>query len=361
MPLQPRPEIENLQTCYHGGPNYAELEQWGFKPEEVLDFSVSANPFGPPPEVKTTISSAVIDRYPDSNSIKLKRKLADRLGINPDQIIVGNGSLELIRTIAATYFNKDDTIIIPEPTFGEYELACQIAGSKVIKYELSEKIGFQLEVNDLVEMIQHLRPKAVFLCNPNNPTGQYLEKADVEAIQSACTESLLILDEAYVNFVEEPWDSMDMLNGENIIIVRSMTKDHALAGLRLGYAVADIEIISNLRKVCPSWNVNAVAQLAGLAVLENSSYFAQCRKNIFHAKKFIIKRLAHLGLEVSPSQAHFFLLKVGNATQFRQRLLQHGIVVRDCTSFGLPAYIRIAPRTSPECEKLIQTLSEIQK
>jgi len=359
MPLRPRPELDNLEICYHGGPNYAELEQLGFKPNEVLDFSVSSNPFGPPPEIKAAISSAVIDRYPDSESAEFKRALADHLKISSENIIAGSGSMELIRTIASAYFGKNDTVIIPEPTFGEYEIACQIAGSKVLTYPLREANNYKLSIDDFIRSIQNNRPKAVFLCNPNNPTGQYLGKNEIEDILSACKDSLLILDEAYVNFTKEPWNSMDLINQGNFIIIRSMTKDYALAGLRLGYAVASTDLINSLRKVCPPWNISSVAQQAGIMALDSKDYLRQCQENIRQAKNFLLKRLSHFNLEPLPSQAHFFLLNVGNATQFRQQLLKYGIIVRDCSSFGLPQYIRIAPRTQPECERLIHAIYDL--
>ncbi len=361
MPLRPRPEIKNLQTCPHGGPNYAELEQLGFKPEKVLDFSVSANPFGPPPEVKKAVNSAAIDRYPDSESAEFKHTLAKHLNTSSKNIIAGSGSMELIRTIASAYFGGNDVIIIPEATFGEYEIACRIAGSKILTHPINESDGFKLNPDELANSIQAHRPKAVFLCNPNNPTGQYLSRDKIEQILSACKDTLLILDEAYVSFTEDPWDALSLINHENLIILRSMTKDYALAGLRLGYAVASPEIISTLQKVCPPWNVNSVAQLAGITALNNRDYLSHCQDGILQAKRFLYKRLAHLGMEPLPSQAHLFLVKVGNATQFRQGLLQYGILVRDCTSFGLPQYIRIAPRTLPECERLIHAISEMRK
>lgn len=358
MPLYPRPEIANLQNCPHGGPNYAELELLGLRPEEVLDFSVSANPFGPPPGMQEVITSAVIDRYPDSESIELRNSLAIHLNTNSQNIIIGNGSTEIIRLIAFAYFAKDDPVIIVEPTFGEYEIACHISGAKILKHHTKNSNNFKLNMDELIKSIQSNRPKAVFLCNPNNPTGQYLSRDKVEQILSVCEDTLLILDEAYISFTEEPWNSLDMVNRKNVIIIRSMTKDYALAGLRLGYAIANPKIIETLKKACPPWNVNAVAQKVGLAALSNQDYLARCKDDISKAKGFLIERLISLGLNPLPSRANFFLVNIGNAADFRQKLLRHGIMVRDCTSFDLPQYIRIAPRTMPECEKLIKAIKQ---
>ena len=361
MSLHPRPEIADLKTCPHGGPDYSELERLGFKPEDVLDFSVSANPFGPPPGIKEALSSAVIDRYPDADSAELKRTIAKSFSMTPENIIVGSGSMELIRLIALAYLGRDDTVLIIEPTFGEYEVACHIVGSKILKHRTQEEEGFKLNVDETIDLVGCHRPKIVFLCNPNNPTGQYLAEQEIEKILSAGEDTLLALDEAYISFAENPWRSLDLVKENNIIILRSMTKDYALAGLRLGYGIACPEIIATLRKVCPPWNVNAVAQRAGVLALGDSAYLKQCQKGVREAREFLKRELAQLGLPPMSSQAHFFLVKVGDAKQFRQDLLKYGIMVRDCTSFGLPEYIRIAPRSLPECQKLINAIRAVRK
>lgn len=358
MSLCPRSGIEALEACYHGGPNYAELESHGLQPEEMLDFSSNTNPFGPPPGVREAVAEADISQYPDSHATELRRSLASKWEISPDNIIVGNGSTELLRLIALAYLEQDDSAVIIEPTFGEYEAACRLAGASVVKSAAKAENGFQMEARQTVAVMKQLSPKLVFLCNPNNPTGQYLLRKDVEQILDVGDDCLVVLDEAYVSFVDEPWSSVDMIGKHNVVIVRSMTKDFALAGLRLGYAVAQEHVIGILRRVCPPWNVNAAALGAGLIALESGDYVDQCATKLKEAKRFLVDKLSHLGFTILPSRANFFLMKVGDAAKFRQTLLRQGIMVRDCTSFGLPQYVRIAPRTMPECEKLMEAISQ---
>jgi histidinol-phosphate aminotransferase len=167
------------------------------------------------------------------------------------------------------------------------------------------------------------------------------------------------LDEAYIAFTENAWLSQNMVDLGNLVILRSMTKDYALAGLRLGYAIAAEPIISTLKRVRPPWNVNAIAQKAGIVAMNADSYLQECSNKIREARDFLIKELERLGLPSLPSQTNFFLVEVGNATAFRQTLLNKGILVRDCTSFGLPQYIRLAPRTLPECQKLVESIKEV--
>ncbi len=360
MSLRPRPEVESLEACPHGGLNYKELKAMGLAPDEILDFSVSSNPFPPPSGVRKILSTIIIERYPDSEATEFRQCLSAKLGVAPDNILAGSGAVELIRLIALTYFRPGDSVLILEPTFGECRVACQIVGAGVVKQWGREEENFAPRIEETVNLIRQRHPRGVFICNPNNPTGQYLSRQDVEMILDICGEGLLILDEAYIAFVAESWSSIDLISRGNIVIVRSMTKDYALAGLRLGYAVANEEIINTLRRVCPPWNVNVVAQKAGVVVLEDADYLERCQRETTKAKRFLMDELDRIGFTLVPSSANFFLVKVTSAQYFRSALLRYGILVRDCTSFGLPQYVRIAARTMPECQKLLSAIREMR-
>jgi histidinol-phosphate aminotransferase len=357
--LPPRPAINKISPSVHGGIDHAELERLGVSPETVLDFSVSCNPFGPPPGIRNALADASIECYPDTEASELKQALAQKLNISIDKLIIGSGSTELIRSIATAYFDPDDLILILQPTYGEYETACHLADARVLKKPVLKEPGFQPDIKEFTNLLQKHRPKAIFLCNPNNPTGHYMSKEQVSRIMSSAQDGLVILDEAYVAFTENSWTSTDLIDRGNLAILRSMTKDYALAGVRLGYAIAAEPIISALKRARPPWNVNAPAQKAGIFALNADSYLEECHNKIREAKDFLIKELKRLGLSPLPSQTNFFLVRVGNATAFRQAILKKGILVRDCTSFGLPQYIRLAPRTLPECQKLIEAIKEV--
>lgn len=356
--LLPRPNINKLAPGIHGGINHAEFEPLGIKPDDVLDFSVSTNPFGPPPGLSQALGNASIDRYPDSESSQLVQALAKKMDTRKDTIITGSGSTELIRLIATAYFGAEDTVLIPQPTYGEYEIACQLVGAKVLKQPTAQEPKFQLNISETADLIQRHSPRGIFLCNPNNPTGQYLSKDEMKQILSLAKDSLVILDEAYIAFTEDGWSSLELLGSGNLIVLRSMTKDYALAGLRLGYAISSEPIISVLKQVRPPWNVSSVAQKAGIFALEADAYLEESSTKIKMAKEFLIKALKGLGFSILPSRTNFFLVKVGKAAEFRQVLLKKGILVRDCTSFGLPEYIRLAPRPMPECQQLIMAIKE---
>ncbi len=356
MSLRPRPEIEGLNGCIHGGPDYRELERLGLSADRILDFSVCCNPYPPPAGVRNSLRTLKFDRYPDTNSGELTLKLARKLGISADTILTGSGTTELIRLIALAFFSPGDEVLVVKPTYGEYELASRISGAKIREFIWQISVDREIQVAGLVDSLLKHPVKAVFICNPNNPTGVYFSRAEIESVLAACSGCLLVLDEAYISFVEEAWNSADLISSGSLIILRSMTKDYALAGLRLGYAMASADIIQVLKSVCPPWNVNVAAQKAGCAALEASGYLATSKARVTRSKQYLVREFEKMGLDPVPSRANFFLVKTGNGKEFRSALLKHGILVRDCASFGLPEYIRLAPRTLAECKRFIQTV-----
>lgn len=360
MSLEPRPEIRNLDECFHGGINYAELRTVGIAPEEIIDFSVCTNPYMPPPIIKEIrLDSISIEQYPDTEATEFRQRLSRRLQVPPDNILVGSGTTELIRIFALAYLRQGDHVLILEPTYGEYEVASVISGAILVKQWMRAEDGLTPRLEETMALIKKYRPKAIFLCNPNNPTGKYLSRHEIEMVLDAVEDGLLVLDEAYIAFAEQSWPSADLYSRGNIVILRSMTKDYGLAGLRLGYSIASLEITNNLRRVRPPWNVNVIAQKVGCLLLEDTSYFEQTVGKIRKAKRYLTNEFSRLGFRLLPSDTNFFLVMVGEARSFRSALLKHGILVRDCTSFQLPEYVRIGTRTLPECQRLIVTIETL--
>lgn len=359
MAIRPRPEVERFTPEAHGGIDEAELEGLGLQGKKVLDFSVNVNPFGPSPRVREALAQIDIARYPDPSATRLRRLIADRQGLSAEQVLVGNGSLELIRLLALAYLAAEDQALIVGPTFGEYRAACALAGAEITLYHTQAGEAFTLDVEGLARLIASTKPKLVFLCHPNNPTGLYLEKGEVERLPQASPTSLFVLDEAYVSFVRGAWSALSLLKSWNLLVLRSLTKDYALAGLRLGYALGNPEVIEVLRKVRPPWSTNALAQAAGLAAFEDEAYLRETLAATASAQEAFVGRLKALGLKVFPTRTHFFLVEVGDARLFRLRLLKKGFMVRDCTSFSLPSFIRIATRRPPENEALVGAVQEL--
>jgi histidinol-phosphate aminotransferase len=354
--LQPNPHIVKLKPDKHGGLNYAELKKYHIEPNEVTDFSVCTNPFGPPAGIRQAIKRVKIDQYPDSDATELIDLLAKKTGVTAANIVAGSGTTELIRLVTQAYLGLKDRVLIPQPTYAEYETASKIAGARVIIHRLAEKENFRLNIEKTLDLVKKHQPKVIFICNPNNPTGQFLNEEEVGKILNMAAESLIILDEAYIRFTGKNPDSAGLIKKGNLIIIRSMTKDYALPGLRLGYALAGEPIITALKKIKPPWNVNSSALLAGSYVLQSEDHFEDQINKLNKIRNYLIDELKAMGLVPLPTEANFFLVKVRNASSMRNALLRRGILVRDGASFGLPDYIRIATRTLPECRRLIDAL-----
>ena len=348
----------HIKPATHGALDFVELERLRLDPNEVLDFSVNNNPFGTSPLILEVLRSVPVERYPDRESIALRRALCERLDVSPEQILVGNGTAELIQLAAFAFLQRGDHALIVEPTFGEYERSVRLMGANVHRWRAVSKNGFVPRVEKIYKRLQQRQMQVVFLCNPNNPTGQVIPKEVLGEWADRFPETLFIVDEAYIAFVGE-MKSLISLKRKNILILRSMTKDYAIAGLRLGYAVGDEAAMNAMKNFRPAWNVNALAQAAGLAALQSENYLSEALAKLRNEKDALILGLKKLGYEPVPSKTNYFLLPVGSGAQFREKLLRQGILVRDCASFGLPSYVRIATRTQEENTRLLKALQHL--
>ncbi len=352
MALHANPHLNNLPHIEHGGAGYAGLKTGG-----LLDFSTCCNPYGPPREVYRALRASNISDYPDPHSVELVAALAANLGTSPRKVIAGSGSTEIIRLAALAWLTAGDKVVIPSPTYSEYELAAGIAGCAVLKYRLLESRDFRLDLDELASFTRAHQPRAVFLCNPNNPTGQLLPNKELRRFARALPDTLVIVDEAYMAFTDGPGGGTVLSDEQNVLIVRSMTKDFALAGLRLGYGLASAAIIDGLKKVRPPWNVSSPAQRAGIAAAACGEYVQRCNARMQKSRAYLAGNMSKMGYRIIRSDTHFFLAEVGDAARFKSRLLEQGFLVRDCSSLGLPAYVRISPRRMQDCRKLVRAIA----
>lgn len=347
-------------TTVHGGLDVAELRSLGLEAAQVMDFSSNINPLGPSPRVREAAAQADLSSYPDRRSLALREALAARLGIGIETLLIGNGSTELIHLLARACLRAGDNCLIFEPTFGEYREAANLAGARTFGVRARHVQAFRWPMDTALQTIGRIQPSLVFLCNPNNPTGVYLCPDTVRKLQKAIgANGLLMLDDAYVWLADHPWDTTPLLEGGDLAILRSMTKDHALAGVRLGYLVADPDLISAVGRLQPAWSVNAVAQAVGLATLEDTAHLIEAGKVISESKAYLCQELENLGVPVTTSSTNFILARVGDGARVRTALLRRGLVVRDCASFSLPEYIRIAIRRRKDCAQLVEAMGEV--
>lgn len=356
----PRPEVVATPPAYHGAIDYAELEQLGLNPERVLDFSVNSNPYGPSSRVRRALAHVPLDRYPDREALALRRGLADRIGVPIDQILIANGMAELLWLVALTFLRSEDRVLIVEPTFGEYRRAAALIGAEVKAWSARPEQGFAVEPEQVAQCLKRWVPRLAFVCNPNNPTGTILPPETIATWADAHPQTLFLVDEAYLAFAPGLCSVLTIAK-PNILVLRSMTKDYALAGLRLGYAVGEEALITAMGRARPAWNVNSLAQAAGVAALSDQAHLQGSLEALSQAKGELVGALTRLGLAPLPSAVHYFLVPVGDGRAFRRALLQQGILVRDCASFGLPGYVRIATRRPEENDCLLVAISNLDK
>jgi histidinol-phosphate aminotransferase len=359
-PPTPRCVVLDTPLDRHGALDFAELERLGIDPGSIIDFSTSTNPFGPSPKVRAAIQQVAIDRYPDRESIALRRALAAKLSMSPDRIMVGNGTAELIWLLCFAYLNPADRVLILGPTFGEYQRSAALMEARIVTVTARAEDHFSVNGQIVSRALAETQPRMAFICNPNNPTGSILQPDIIGHWAKMHPHTLLVIDEAYIRFVPG-MESVLTLNQHNVVLLRSMTKDYAIAGLRLGYGVAAWEVVEALVKVRPPWSVNAVAQAAGLAALDDETYLQDTMKKLQVAKADLLVGLDDLGLSPAARSAHYFLIDVGSGAAFRSKLLMHHVQVRDCDSFGLPAYIRLATRRPEENAVLLAAIKQVRK
>jgi histidinol-phosphate aminotransferase len=354
---EPRRSAVGVAPAVHGGLDFEELRRLGLGPDDVLDFSANVNPYGPSPAVREALATVPLNRYPDRDALTLRGTLSRFLDTPPESILVGNGSSELIWLIAVTFIGRDDTVFVIGPTYAEYARSSRLMGGRVATWLARAGDGFAVDGAVITRELDRWRPKVVFLCNPNNPTGVVIAPDTIWNWARRLPTTLFVVDEAYQPFAPG-LRSVAEWTAENLLVVRSMTKDFALAGLRLGYALGPESLIETLRRAQPPWSVNALAQAAGVAALGDPAHRTRSLAQLHQASGVLVAGLLRLGLCPVPSAVPFFLVPVADAGAFRGVMLRRGILVRDCASLGLPAHVRIATRLPEENERLLGAIEE---
>ncbi len=362
MSARPRPRraVQRTPPAIHGSAQAADLHPRGWRATQVLDFSANLNPYGPPPVIRRAARAAALHRYPDRDGWALRRGLAQAHRVTPEQVVVGHGAAELIAAVAWAYLRAGDRALVLAPAFGEYARVSRLAGARVHELRARAETQFRHDPQQVAHALRALRPRVVWMTHPNNPTGQAL---DVHALAHWATEhptTLFVVDEAYWTLAPR-LPSAAPLRRPNVLILRSWTKDYALAGLRVGYALGHASIAEALRRVLPPWNLSAPAQAAGLAALTPlAQRYRAATVRAWQGHGALLQAgLRALGFHPVPGHTPFFLVPVADAAACHARLLAQGLLIRDATSFGLPRHVRISPRLPSDNVRLLAAWAQV--
>jgi len=328
--------------------------------DEIIRLSANENPLGPSPRAVEAVIREVrkAHLYPDGSGRALRQALAQRLGVTPEAILLGNGADEILALIAWAAFEPGDEVVIPHPSFEPYGTVATLSGATPVWSPLA---NYQTDLADIARRVT-ARTKALFLCSPSNPTGGVIRATPLERLLADLGEEppLVILDEAYRDFAEdsEAADGIVLLpRHPTLIVLRTFSKVAGLAGLRVGYAVAKPEVIEKLNRMRAPYNVNRLAQAAALAALADQEHWERTVRLIQEERRFLAAELSRRGFFVAPSQANFLLVRVGEeAEAFREHLLRAGILVRAGAAVGFPGHLRITAGTRAQSERLLAAL-----
>jgi histidinol-phosphate aminotransferase len=344
---------------YVGGKAIEDLaRELDLDPKSIVKLASNENPRGPSPKALAAIAAAAGDltRYPDGNGYALKSALADRLAVDRAQIVLGNGSNDILELATQAYLRPGDEAIYAQHAFAVYPLATHARGAVGIEVPARD-FG-----HDLPAMRAAITPRTriVFVANPNNPTGTFLPAAELTAfLESVPRDVLVVLDEAYNEYLR-PEDRSDSIGWvadyPNLLVSRSFSKAFGLAALRIGYGVMAPEVADMLNRVRQPFNVNALAQAAAIAALEDTAYVEESRSLNTAGLRQLGAGLEAMGVRSLPSHGNFVLAHVGDAGRVYQALLAQGVIVRPVANYGLPAWLRVTVGLPEENERFLAAL-----
>jgi len=324
----------------------------------ALRLASNENPTPPSPVVLEALQKALsgLNRYPDGSGYYLRQTLAKKHGVSPESIVLGNGSNELIELLARTFVRHGEEVVIPHPSFVVYPSVVQAVGGTRVVVTLKD---YRI---DLPKMRRAITPltKMMLVANPNNPTGTIVTADEVQTFLDKVPDRVIVVfDEAYCDFAAGPDfpDTLDALrHGSRVVILRTFSKMAGLAGLRVGYAIADLDCIALMNRIRQPFNVNTLAQVAALAALRDEAYIQRSVEAVREGVRTVSAALETLGVRYVPSRANFILAEFDDATRVCEQLLKQGVMVRPMTSYGLERALRITVGTPEQNTRLIDAL-----
>ena len=342
-----------------GKPIEETARELGLEPAQIVKVASNENPLGPSPLAKAAMRDALEEThiYPDGGGYKLRTAIAESLGLGRENVIIGNGSNEIIELLCHTFLNPDAELIAAEHAFVVYKLMATLFGAKYI--EVPDP-GFIHDLDAMADAITE-NTRLVFIANPNNPTGTMVDQDAIDRFMDRLPEHVIaVFDEAYFEFPDSPPDALRYVReGRNVCVLRTFSKIHGLAGLRVGYGLAPAHLADVLQKARQPFNVNAIAQAGALAALADKEHTDLTREINREGMTFYEQAFRERGLEFVPSHANFLLVKTDNGDSVFKEMLKQGVIVRAMSSYKLPEWIRISIGTPAQNERVIEVLDSV--
>ena len=354
------PYIYKIKPYVPGKPINEVKRELGLK--SVIKLASNENPYPPSPKALAamTLAAREVNRYPDGGCFLLRRTLARKLNVDDDQLIFGNGSDEIIVLAVKAFAAKGDDVIIAKPSFLIYEIASTLSGARLHQVPLKD---FRYDLEAMKAKV-NARTKIIFIGNPDNPAGTYITQRQAEDFLTGIPKSTLVFfDEAYFEYVrvKDYPDTLSLMKRfPNVMTTRTFSKMYALAGLRVGYGIANREIIDILNRIREPFNVNSMAQAAAVAVLGDETYYRNIAKEVEVQRQYLYRSLESMDIPYEVSFTNFILVHVGeDSTQVARDLLKKGVIIRDMAAWGLKGYIRVSIGSALENKRFIKTLGEV--
>ncbi len=359
--VRPQTGLDHLKPYVPGTPIEEVQRKYGL--QHVIKLASNENPWGTSPKALEAIRGALsrLNFYPDSQCYDLRQALARFLGVNSEQIVVGNGADGIITMLCMAYLDQESEVIVSQSSFPVYDIFTHIMRARLIKTPLKD---YGLDLEAMVDAVTD-KTKLIFVCNPNNPTGTIVTAEEVSAFMKKVPDHVLVVfDEAYYELVDSTDypDSMRYIHQgrENVLVMRTMSKVYGMAGIRLGYGVAMPSLLAPLNRAKESFSVNLLAQAAGIAALEDQAFLKGTVERNHASRVWLYKQFDRLGLHYVQSHTNFILVEIGpRALDVQHELLKHGVIVRPCGGYDLDHFLRVTVGTPEQDAFFIEALEKV--
>jgi len=359
-PLPLNPALQNVPIYQGGRPIEEVAREMGLPAADIIKLASNENPLGPSPAALAAMQKVIagLNLYPDGNAFYLKQKLGEKLGLKPENFILGNGSSELIEFAGHALLGPGVDAVMSQYSFIIYQMVARLFGANSVVVP-AKNYG-----HDLPAMLAAITPqtKVVFVANPNNPTGTVASREEITRFVKAVPERVLVvMDEAYIEFTEEPVDLLPLVREgrPNLLLMRTFSKIFGLAGLRIGYGMASPELITGLEHTRQPFNINSIAQAGALAALDDTEHMRKTRTNNMEGMRQVNQGLRELGVEYIPSVGNFILVRVGDGKRVFDEMQKLGVIVRPMGGYELPEWVRISIGTAKENARCLATLKKV--